>query len=113
MNSSQRRLVATVLTIFGVGLPWHFIEFRADDANALHDPTGLILGLGEGSRPPPEGNEELPPGHYLPPGSMLITQRGIYARRDYAVGPAAIGGLIVPVLLIGCACYLALGSRKF
>lgn len=109
MTRSQRLLVSTVLIIFSVGLPWHFIEYRAEDANARHVAQGLILGLGEGYRPHNPSDPQPPP----PDGFQIVTQRGIYARRDYTIGPAAIGGLVVPILLLGAACYLILGYRKF
>jgi hypothetical protein len=44
-------------------------------------------------------------------GFEITTEQGIYARPDYSIAAAAIGGLLVPILLLAGAGYLALGSH--
>ena len=41
-----------------------------------------------------------------------INEQGIYARPGFSVGEAAIGGLLVPVLLVSVAIFIWLGGQR-
>jgi hypothetical protein len=105
MTRAQRWLVVGTLVVVAAAFAGFFLEFRGDDANMFHQ-EGLIIPLGLSSR------DSYPWEPKLPAGFRLDVQLGLYARRGFTVTVAAFCGVLVPILLVAGAGYLALGRQR-
>ena len=102
MTRGQRWVVIATMLIVAAGLAVFFVQVRADRANILEQP-GLIFPLWQtvGEWAPWEQQSEWKP----------VLHIGVYARAGHSATSAALWGLLVPVVLIGGAGFMALGGR--
>src|SRR5262249_886395 len=108
MNVAQRWPIVVIFCILAVGLATYFLEYRTEDKkDHSFQLYGLILPLNEGLREPGPSDQPPPPAGY-----KIAIQGGIYTRRDYPIGVAVIGGVVIPFLFLVGAGYLVLRGSK-
>jgi len=109
MTKPQRLLLVVAQVAVAIGLATYFVEWRTEDrvwsveAKREVAPSGLIVPLGSGGRVI---------GLQDNPTAEVGTITGIYVRPDRLESAAAIGGVLIPVLLLVAAAYTALGWHK-
>jgi hypothetical protein len=104
MTRGQRWVVIATLLVVAAGLAIFFVQVRAD--SAFLEQPGLIFPLWL------EGDPRFTPDPQDPNPIIPDLQVGIYARAGHSATSAALGGLLIPAVLVGCACFVALGKRK-
>ena len=120
MTVAQRWWLVGVLCATAVGLVTHFVDYRWADKE-LERPR-LVLAFRERYLTPTE-----PPPNWLEPCNLAwdgpprdgnripfhcTTVEGLYLSRDYTPRQAKLGGVLMPLVLLGAAVYLSLGSSR-
>jgi hypothetical protein len=105
VKSSQRWLTLVTLLILAIAFATYCLDYRKYD---LYSYGGrLFLGSAD---PAPIPVIDLSPGSRSHPEKVLpVTVSGLYPRPGLTVVEAAIGGLLIPFLMVICTCYVALG----
>lgn len=115
MKNSQRWLIVVSCFLLALAAAIYCLDYRVSDYYSRGD-DGLFVAAGSppipGAAPVPviklnEGNRRTVPGTS---NLFVVTVSTIYPRLGMTVGEAAIGGLLVPFVLIIIACYLGLGA---
>jgi hypothetical protein len=136
MKTSQRRLILASLVTLAIASGSYCLDWQTRDAYRVGDhlfephvfgappfvPSPILMKFGEALRkptldellgPPPTSGRSA--GYWFSPeevGARYVTLSGLYSRGSMTPSEAAIGGLLVPFLLVVAAGYLALGAPR-
>ena len=113
MTRNQQRVMVVILLLGAVATSSYFVEYRVQPISAAPGSFDVILGgpdeilfLGE-TEIEPSANSDLARFH-----GKIAAERGLFARHGFSPLSAAIGGLIVPLVLFIVATYVALRRSR-